>query len=158
MREKSLSTVRRDLASSGIKNEVISTLVRAIGLTGNRAKQFIIDNDLLDYQITIESQKKLFKVSYDYEASEVKRICSKTDVKETYGITDWGKLNSVIKEVAIDLKFRGDYSPKVRRFLQKAIVKNDLNEFYKIMSNKGLWLNVPSDRFNRRVKFIEKNI
>ncbi|MGR5130635.1 hypothetical protein [Photobacterium swingsii] len=155
LRRKKITTVRRDLASAGLKPEVISKLVKAIGLNGRKAKKFIIHNDLIDYQVTPSAQLKLFKASYDFEASEVKRICSKPLVIKRYGSTDWERLNPTIKEVTIDLKFRGDYTPAIRQHLQETIANNDLQAFKKVIRNRGLWARVPGDRFQKRIKYVQ---
>lgn len=155
LRRKASTLIRKDLASAGLKSEVVSKLANAIGLRGKQAKQFIIDNDLIDYQVTVDAQRKLFKISYDFEASEVKRICTKADVVKKYGNTDWVKLNNTIKEVTVDLKFRGDYTPSAREYLQETIANNDLNSFKKVISNRSLWARVPGDRFKKRVKYVQ---
>ncbi|EHK8983694.1 hypothetical protein KCU38_000637 [Vibrio vulnificus] len=154
LRMKKLALVRKDLASAGIRPDVISKLVGAIGLQGKRAKQFIIDSDLIDYQISVDAQLKLFNISYAFESSEVKRICNKADVVKKYGATDWANLNEKIKEVTVDLKFRGDYTPTAREYLQESIANNDLGSFKKIITNKFLWAKVPVDRFDKRVKYV----
>ncbi len=155
-RRKSSATITKNLGAVGVDTVTTIALKNASGLFGNAAKQFIIDNDLLDFQIPPGMQKKLFKISYDAEAAEVKRICAKSDVVKLYGVTDWGTLNDTIKDIIIDLKFRGDYTPSSRRFLQKSIADNDLTEFKKHITNKNNWENVPPDRFSRRVKYINK--
>ncbi|EML5216203.1 hypothetical protein V9789_003926 [Vibrio vulnificus] len=154
LRMKKLALVRKDLASAGIRPDVISKLVGAIGLQGKRAKQFIIDSDLIDYQISVDAQLKLLNISYAFESSEVKRICNKADVVKKYGATDWANLNEKIKEVTVDLKFRGDYTPTAREYLQESIANNDLGSFKKIITNKSLWAKVPVDRFDKRVKYV----
>ncbi|ASC59587.1 TPA: hypothetical protein RQL27_004610 [Vibrio vulnificus] len=154
LRMKKLALARKDLASAGIRPDVISKLVGAIGLQGKQAKQFIIDSDLIDYQISVDAQLKLFNISYAFESSEVKRICNKADVVKKYGATDWANLNEKIKEVTVDLKFRGDYTSTAREYLQESIANNDLGSFKKIITNKSLWAGVPADRFDKRVKYV----
>lgn len=156
MKEKDKTKINSDLISAGLDTKTIEVLKKAVGLYGATAKQFIIDNDLLDFEISPEAQKKLFKISYEFQEKEVKRICGKSVTKKTYGDTDWDKLDSNIKDITIDLKFRGDYTPSSRKFLQKSIVNNDLNAFKKEIVNKSNWANVPADRFNRRKRFIEQ--
>ncbi|EHD0094789.1 hypothetical protein JZN52_004401 [Vibrio vulnificus] len=63
-------------------------------------------------------------------------------------------LNEKIKEVTVDLKFRGDYTPTAREYLQESIANNDLGSFKKIITNKSLWAKVPVDRFDKRVKYV----
>lgn len=154
LRMKKLALARKNLASAGIRPDVISKLVGAIGLQSKQAKQFIIDSDLIDYQISVDAQLKLFNISYAFESSEVKRICNKADVVKKYGATDWANLNEKIKEVTVDLKFRGDYTSTAREYLQESIANNDLGSFKKIITNKSLWARVPADRFDKRVKYV----
>ena len=154
-RRKKQSQIITDLNAAGLEPKKVAILKNAAGLFGNTAKQFVIDNDLLDFQISAQTQKNLFKISYDDEASQVKRICTKSDVVKLYGKCDWEKLNSAIKDMLIDLKFRGDYTSQSRKHVQKSASANDLQEFKKQIISKSNWSSVPSDRFERRKKFIE---
>ena len=75
-------------------------------------------------------------------------------MQKKYGTTDWDRLNSAIKEVVVDLRYRGDYTPATRRKIQSAIAANNLALFTKLMSKEDYWRNeikVPRDRFWRRV-------
>lgn len=155
-RQKNQTTVISDLTSAGMNVKYIQILKKAVGFYGNSAQQFIIDNDLLDFEIPPEVQKKLFKISYENEANEVKRICNLKRVVNEYGETDWVKLDKNIKDITVDLKFRGDYTEKTRKFLQNSIANNDLASFKKEIMSKNNWTKVPEDRFARRKKFIEK--
>ena len=155
-RRKSQSKIYNDLTSSGVDAKIATILKQASELFGVSASQFVIDKDLLDLQISGEVQKNLFKISYDIEKSEVKRICEKALVKKTYGTTDWSGLHSTIKDMAIDLKFRGDYTPSARKIIQKSIAENNLTEFKKKIKDKRNWSNVPPDRFIRRSSFMDK--
>lgn len=156
MRRKKKTTLNSDLMSAGVDTKTIEVLKKSIGLYGSTAKQFIIDNDLLDFEISPETQKKLFKVTYDAEAKVVKRICkSQANVKD-FGKVDWDKLNQYIRDLAVDLKFRGDYTSSSRKFIQQSIADNDLDAFKKEIVKESNWPNVPPDRFKRRKQFIEK--
>ena len=158
MKFKSATKIVTDLTKAGVEVGVVQVLKKSEGLYGNTAKQFIIDNDLLDLEVSVEVQKQLFKISYDDESKEVKRLCGAKLVKEEYGETDWDKLNKYIKDLTIDLKFRGDYTKSSRKFLQSTIVANDLNAFKKEIIKKSNWKNVPEDRYKRRKSYIEKEI
>lgn len=158
MKFKSQTKVISDLTSAGVDSQKILVIKKAVGLYGNTAKQFIIDNDLLDFEISAEAQKTLFKISYDDEAKVVKRICkAKTNVND-YGEVDWDILNKGIKDLTVDLKFRGDYTSSSRKFLQQSIADNDLDAFKKEIVKESNWTNVPADRFKRRKRFIEKSV
>lgn len=153
-RRKPARQITSDLVGCGLAASDTAVLARASGLSGRGAEEFIIDNDLLDFQVTPEQQKAIFNVSYEEEAAEVQRICAKQDVVKLYGETDWDSLNAIIRDVTIDLKFRGDYTGASRRFLQKSIADNDLDAFSGYIKDSTRWPGVPADRFQRRVSFV----
>jgi len=153
-RRKTVKKATEDLTAAGCKK--IDLLKKAVGLFGTTAKQFIVDNDLLDYEISSDEQVKLFNISYKDEEAAVKRICTKKDVEKLYGECDWDKLDSTIKQVAVDLKFRGDYTGSTRKFVQKPIADNDFDAFKKVLVDESNWSKVPKDRFRRRKEFINK--
>lgn len=153
-RRKSARRITSDLVGCGVAGSDAAVFARASGLSGRSAEEFIIDNDLLDFQVTPEQQKAIFNVSYQDETAEVQRICAKQDVVKLYGETDWNSLNTVIRDITIDLKFRGDYTGASRRFLQKSIADNDLAAFSGHIKDSSRWPGVPSDRFQRRVSFV----
>lgn len=152
---KSPSKIKSDLMLCGLGAREAELLGRASGLSGTAAAQFIIDNDLLDFQISPSQQKALFKVSYDEQATEARRICEKPDVKELYGETDWEKIHHVIREITIDLKFRGDYTRSSRKLIQTCIAGNDLVAFTRQLKDRSKWPHVPPNRFERRAAFLD---
>lgn len=152
--QKTQHQISSDLTVAGVMHSKVLILKKTAGLKGKRAEQFIIDNDLLDYQITHAMQHALFKISYLNEENEVKRISNKPQNIRQYGKVDWKKLNQHIKDIAVDLKFRGDYTSQSRKIIQSAIAKNDILSFKKIIQNKSHWKNVPQDRFQRRSIYI----
>lgn len=153
---KTSSKISRDLLAAGISATFVAKLKMASKLKGELAKQFIINNDLLDFQITPEQQKSLFLLTYADEEAKAKSACNRTAVVNEYGKCDWEKLNSKIKQLVVDLKFRGDYTTRSRKFLQPHIVSNDLDKFKKEMIDVNNWQSVPKDRFNRRKAFFDK--
>ncbi|KYL32976.1 hypothetical protein A2I96_16830 [Pseudoalteromonas tetraodonis] len=129
MRDKTSSKVSGHLIQSGIDNKVANVIALAAGKMGNAAKQFVIEKDLLDFEVSAQVQLKLFEIVYKEMESDVKRICNKTITSQTYGKTDWLNLDPKIKNVLIDLRFRGDYHPASRKILQKHVANNDLISF-----------------------------
>ena len=102
-------------------------------------------------------QKALFYIAYDAIARDAKRLATKPDVERKYGKTKWEDLNTKIKEVVVDLRYRGDYIPTTRRKIQWSVAKDDLKTFTKLMSDRSYWvttIGVPSDRFNRRKNYL----
>jgi hypothetical protein len=80
-------------------------------------------------------------------------------VEKDYGKTDWARLNSAIKDVVVDLRYRGDYTSTTRQKIQRAIAANDLKSFTQLMSDENYWLKqikVPRDRFLRRKNALVK--
>jgi hypothetical protein len=154
MKEKSAQKIKRDLIKIGLNQETANALAAASGLYGQSAEQFIDLHQLAKVEISIECQEKLFKLSYQEMEDDVKRICNKEDCKEAYGVVNWNELNTAMKAVVIDLRFRGDYTPTCRKSLQPILAANDLEAFTTNLKSRTLWRNVPEDRFKRRIFFI----
>ena len=89
MRDKTFSKVSGHLIQSGIDNKVANVIALAAGKTGNAAKQFVIEKDLLDFEVSAQVQLKLFEIVYKEMEADVKRIRNKTITSQTYGKTDW---------------------------------------------------------------------
>ncbi len=159
MKLKSSIKIKRELISVGLKENEASLLSKASKLSGNLAKSFITKHKLEKFEITQQAQVKLFNISYKEEEAETKRLCTKSDVEIKYGKCNWDKLAPVIKQVLIDLKFRGDYAGNTRTFLQKHVVANDSKGFLKALSLRSNWVKpfVPQDRFQRRIDFFKEN-
>ena len=156
MKEKSSQKIETDLNLAGVANRRAIILGRASKLSGNQARQFIVDQSLEEFEISIETQEKLFNISYNEMSADVQRICNKPDCIKAYGEVNWNNLNAAIKEVIVDLRYRGDYTPASRKLIQKMVAKNDIEQFILTLSNRELWGQVPEDRFNRRVNFCQK--
>ena len=159
MKSKNAVKINRDLISAGLPQKEAILLSKAAGLSGSTAKAFIVTNKLDKFEITQQVQVKLFEISYKEEESEAKRLCTKADVVAKYGQCNWLTLDPAIKQILVDLKFRGDYTGSVRKFLQKHVVANDTKQFLKALTDRTNWLQlrVPQDRFQRRVTFFKAN-
>lgn len=155
LKQRNVLGVETDLMVAGLTREQALVYAAAVGLQGDAAKVYIAENKDKLGEITPQQQKRLFEVTYAQIEADVKRICSKADVVEAYGATDWGSLNTKIKDVLIDLRFRGDYTPASRRFLQKHIAGNDLAKFKTEIEKEANWPNVPEDRFRRRAAYFD---
>ena len=59
-------------------------------------------------------------------------------------------------DLLIDLKYRGDYTPDSRVLVQPLASRNDLAGLAQVMKQRTNWPNVPKDRFERRVAFLDK--
>lgn len=155
MKNRSSSEVEKHLTEAGIKTTSASTISKAAGLSGSAAEQFIIDKDLLDFEISAPSQLKLFELVYKDYVAIVKRICEKKTVVEEYGKTEWDKLDPYILDVVVDLTFRGDYHGTSRKIIQESIADNDFEAFKKLITDKSKWGGWPPNRFARRKEFLD---
>jgi len=154
MKEKTQKKISEDMTAIGLTQTQADTIKKAAGLSGTTAGFFVVENDLLDFQLTPDQQLALFKISYDGLVKDVKRISADAANVSEYGSVDWEKLNSIIKDITVDLRFRGDYTKTSRKNIQKSIADNDLKEFKKQLKDSTKWSGVPQDRFDRRVKFL----
>ncbi|MDV3351300.1 hypothetical protein QGP82_21530 [Leptothoe sp. LEGE 181152] len=154
MKKRSSSEIIGHLTKAGLGSEEARAYSGAAGLSGQKARNFINENRNALIEISPRQQKVLFEITYALIEKDVIRICNKPDVVKAYGTTDWNALNIAIKDVVVDMRFRGDYHPQSRRIVQPHIVKNDLESFYQILSNKENWPTVPKDRFEARVKYL----
>ncbi len=155
MKERTKAEVRDDLVSAGVAAATANLISQAAGMSGDRAEQFIAENDLEDFEITPEGQIRLFETTYRQLAADARRLATKDDVTRAYGATDWDGLDPAIRELVVDLRFRGDYTPACRRFLQVHIVNNDLDGLARELANRAHWPNVPQDRFDRRRRYCD---
>ena len=147
----------RALIAAGVAVNIAETFSQASDLIGSQAKDFIRDQNLQHSEISPEQQKKLFIMTYDELEADVIRICNKDSVVQRYGACNWQDIQPVIRDVVVDLRYRGDYIPETRKKIQKAIAENDLAEFTTAMLDENYWLNnirVPRDRFKRRCDYI----
>ncbi len=154
MKEKTSTKISEDLIQAGVDQDSAMLLSQASGLFGTIAKQFISANNLAEFEISPAVQQALFRKIYAEMEADVKRICNKEDCVIAYGAVDWDKLDSKIKEVLVDLRYRGDYTPRSREWLQKFVAGNDLILFRQVLADQALWQRVPQDRFNRRKNFL----
>ena len=154
MKEKTSAQIDADLTRAGLTDDEAKQLSPAAGLSGDGAKQFITDNSLEAFEISMDVQEALFDHSYGAVTADVLRICSKPDCIAAYGAVDWDNLSPYIKDVLVDLRYRGDYNPSSRKRIQTLVAKNDVQSFTEDLSTPDNWTNVPKDRFNRRVAFL----
>ena len=62
MKTKSVSVISKDLTAAGVNVKSVAIIKSAAGIFGEAASQFIIDKDLLDFQVTAEAQKNYLKL------------------------------------------------------------------------------------------------
>jgi hypothetical protein len=150
MKFRKLEQIAKDLKAAGLDQASAELYAKAAGLSGKAAKAFIDMNKL--EEITPAQQKRLFEMEYARMEKDVRRICDDASVIKAYGKVDWDKLHAAIRDVLVDLRYRGDYTPTTRKLIQKHVAENDVDAFAKVMMEKASWSSVPPDRFRRRAE------
>ena len=111
------------------------------------------DKNLESYVLSRYHQKGLFMISYYQEAKETKRLVNR------YYKIKWGPLKKKIKEILVDLKYRGDFRPTrstvAMNQLKAAVKKNSIRDLKKVMESRSFWAKVPYDRFKRRRDYLK---
>lgn len=156
MKRRKSSKIKTDLCKAGVGDEDATVLSEAASLKGKDAERFITDNNLEQFEISIETQEKLFITIYEEIAIQVKRAFNKADCIKTYGKVDWEQLNITIKDIVIDLRYRGDYTSASRKLILTLIVNNDQSGIARTLSIRAFWTSVPEERFQKRIDFLSK--
>ena len=159
MSQRSKEAIKTDLRQAGIPGAIANKLSGCAGFKGSRAKAHLREQELEELEITLKQQYYLFLDSYEELAGDVIRICRKSDVVEKYSATDWDGLDPIIRDIAVDLRYRGDYTPATRNRVQPIIVANSRSRLKRLMADEQYWrfqVDVPRDRFERRGKYIER--
>ena len=158
MKERSKEEIVSDLTAAGVPSDVANKLGECSGLMGNHAETFLAQRDYDELLISPGQQKRLFLLTYQELEGDVLRICSKADVVAKYGSTQWQALNPYIRDIAVDLRYRGDYTPATRQRVQPVLVENDLVGMKRVIGDRDYWVGqrrVPLDRFKRRKNYLE---
>jgi hypothetical protein len=159
MSQRSKEAIKTDLLQAGVGAGIANKFSACSGYKGNRAEAYLQAQGLDDLTITPQQQYYLFLDTYEELAGDVIRICTKSDVVEKYGPSDWDGLDSIIRDIVVDLRYRGDYTSATRNKVQAIIVANSRSRLKGLMANEQYWrfqLNVPRDRFERRRKYFER--
>ena len=152
------------LKKAGIENKKAERISKGAGKKGCQAYDFVLKNRDSIEDITDIQQLRLFEIVYEELEKDVERICKL--YKNIYDYHPnpstsphlaWESIPKKIRDILIDLRYRGDYTPRSREHIQKLAYAGDVDGFGKAISNRSYWANVPNDRFIRRVNYYEKN-
>ncbi|MBT0124579.1 hypothetical protein HAS15_24730 [Vibrio campbellii] len=115
--------------------------------------------------LTRKQQHFLFLEIYPKYEKETERLLTKKDVKQAYGSVDWSKLSNNVKDVLIDITYRGDNTSSsdkrgsTRKWFVPALVKDQSSNlsgkeshFFKVIADKK-WITlygVDQNRFELR--------
>ncbi|MCH8500243.1 MAG: hypothetical protein LAT63_17380 [Marinobacter sp.] len=148
--ERSQVEVQQWLHRAGVGAAPARMLSGAARLRGAAAQSFVLDHDLLDFQITPATQLALFELSVQEAEREICRICALGSIATVFGVVNWQTVDHRIQDVVIDLQLRGDYTDAHRPKVQPALVSNDRRALWQAM--QGTWPGVPVARQQRRVQ------
>ena len=155
LRTRAASTVQADLANAGVNPAAAHKISGAAKKWGADASGFVVDHDLLDYEISPQIQLKLFEKVYAFMLGEITRLSNGIDTIRAYGKVDLNRLDKRIVDVLVDLRYRGDYTPASRKFLQKHVASNDFGKFKAEIAKQSNWPQVPRARFELRKSYVE---
>lgn len=156
MKLRSSDEIIEDMTACGVAVGKAKKLGACGGYSGKAGKDFLQEKDLKDLEISPAQQKALFTVTFHEMEGDVLRICNKADVVAKYGETQWAELDHGIKDIVIDLRYRGDYKPATREKIQPILVANSRSRLKKLMADEHYWMTrfgVPPERFERRKKY-----
>ncbi|WP_063336787.1 hypothetical protein [Marinomonas sp. SBI22] len=119
--------------------------------------------------LTRKQQYYLFLAIYDYYEDKAKGLITKPDVQEEYGVVNWDTLPNKVKEVLVDLTYRGDNTGikdtrgSTRKWFVPELVKDQQSGETGKKSNFAALLDdskwntvygVDENRKNKRVKYL----
>ncbi|MND52011.1 hypothetical protein D3C81_208830 [compost metagenome] len=132
------SNSENELPAVGIGEPLLSWLVKSKKFKGEAAREYYRNapKAVREYKITRRQQFELFVSVYDFMISEVVRISRNN---EAYGVLNWEALDPRVRDVVVDLIYRGDYHPDSRKFVQRPFVNNDVSALRAIMMDRDKW-------------------
>ncbi|HWN69774.1 MAG TPA: SH3 domain-containing protein [Haliangium sp.] len=165
MRERSAREIVTDLTRAGISEAHAGRLAAASGLSGPHARDWLATHGPSLPEITPAQQKVLFYIAYDRLAADVVRISAsyartlagRTGRPEAAFQIDWTRVHPAIRDLLVDLRYRGDYRTDTRPRVQPPAIANDVRALYEVIRDRAYWsgLRVPADRIERRVRYLE---
>ena len=143
---RSQSEVLSHFNRAGFSKEKSEKIIKAVGLTHCRARDFVVQNkDEID-EISEYQQLKLFEISYAKIKNDTIRIYNKY---RKNGSVTWDKLHPVLKDVIIDMRYQGVLNYRNVKFFEK----NNCEEVIEFI-NRDAYISSFED--NRgRVKYIK---
>lgn len=154
MKFRTREQIIKQMTDAGIPKAMAELYAGGAKLHGESAREYMKKTKLAE--ITPAQQKALFLITYDEIAEYARKLCTSPEVVKKYGPVDWDKLDPTIRDLVIDLRYRGDYTAKTREWVQPHVVKNDLKGLAQILADREKWSNVPEDRFERRAAYATK--
>ncbi|MBF8270310.1 MAG: calcium-binding protein [Gammaproteobacteria bacterium] len=156
---RSANEIIADLIAAGVDRAIAVRFGEGRGYKGQKARNLIRRQQLDQIEITPQQQNDLFLITYQELEGDVIRICSKHDIVEKYGQVNWNDLHAALRDITVDLRYRGDYTGATREVVQPMLVRNDLDDLKNVLADRNYWVTrygVPPDRFKRRNEYLQK--
>lgn len=156
---RSASQIHSELSRAGLSPAGVELLSRAAGLRGAAASRFFEQERSSAPILSLETQHALFEqVTMPETIRDIERILAKPDVVSTYGAVSWAELPIAAQELLFDLRYRGDYTPGTREFLQPLLVARDWSGLADVVENETLWRTrgVPAGRIAARAEIAQQ--
>ena len=167
--QKSKADIQNLCKAAGIHGVSAKLFIGAAGLHKEEAKEYFLQYGK-KIQITAAQQNILFGAEFDkYQkfaketyTKDINQFASKNKlVQAKRHLLDWDQLPPQIRGFLVDLRFRGDSVPGVRKRFHALVVKysldpeRNLGKFLNAVRNRESYVtDVPKDRFDRRIKFL----
>ena len=155
MKYRSSAEVYGALVAAGVTEDDARTLSKGAGKTRRKAQEFVAAHK--EITISVEAQGALFNATYtEYIELTREAICSWTGRTGSACSTFWNSLDPAIQDLLVDLRYRGDLTRwRWSNHLKSAVESGELDQVANVMDDTWRWRSVPTDRFQRRVDFLE---
>lgn len=155
MRHRNSHDIREALRAAGVPLADLYYLGRGSGLYGTEARIWCGQAPQEAFVLSLEAQHRLFLATYDELASDTDRILRKADVLAAYGRAPaWDRLPPMARDILVDLRYRGDFTPRTRKTVMPPVVSGDMEALAAVMADRDLWADVPADRWRRRAQYL----
>jgi Bacterial toxin homologue of phage lysozyme, C-term len=146
--KRNKGAVLGDLLRSGLDRNQAEKIVNGTGKTHCNAGEFVRDNRDKIGEITERQQLRLFEIAYNEIKTDTVRLYDKY---RGQGSVSWDKLNPVLKDVMIDLRYQGLLFAARIKFFEK----NDHNEVINLIKKSPDIYGY--EKMRGRVKYILDN-
>ncbi|CAM3580707.1 pesticin C-terminus-like muramidase [Vibrio aquimaris] len=149
--------LRELFQKSGLTPALSNWLLSVEGIQKEAALESLNNSGLDNKTLTLtrKQQHLMFNEVYAYMEEKTRILLTKPDVKRAYGDVGWNELPLKVKDVLIDLTYRGDNHGRSRREFIPALVldknSNDYENFYNAIKNLD---NIPPERMKARLKWL----
>ncbi|EJM7150458.1 peptidoglycan-binding protein [Vibrio parahaemolyticus] len=139
--------------------ELSNWLLSVEGVKKEKALESLHSSGLDEDELTLtrKQQHLMFNAVYDFMEEKTRILLTKPDVQKVYGDVGWNELPLKVKDLLIDLTYRGDNHGRSRKVFVPALVLdkgfNDYSNFRNAMNELD---NIPPERMKLRLKWLDQ--